>query len=69
MGVQSNATRCQLRDNMNDTCPIEFIFDPIPDYKIITDIPVTRAIRKPEATTLRPQRAALTNLRLGIHYP
>ena len=51
---------------MGYDCPADFIFDPFPNYTIISGTPVTRAVSK--ATTLSPQRASLTNLRLGIHF-
>jgi hypothetical protein len=48
-----------------ESCPSESLIDPVPIYKIIEDIPVTRSNRRNDPTQLHPQRASLTNLRHG----
>lgn len=63
----ANITRCQLRDQMKEKCPLDFIVDPKAKYEVISDTPVTRAVRDPDAVQLRPQIARLTNLRVGMY--
>lgn len=64
--IYDEFNRCQMRSAMVD-CPSDFLTDPVPMYKISLDTILARAkLRQPNNIQLRPQRAKLTNLRVGI---
>ena len=58
--------RCQLRSALGADCPSDHVIDPQPMYNVTLDTILARAkVREVNNIQLRPQRAKITNLRIG----
>ena len=63
-GDNSNLARCNTRDQ-SQKCKKDMLIDPVSQFEVINDEPLTvdKGVENP--VQLRPQKVSLTNMRVG----